>query len=60
MEPSEIRPGDQVNYIDVDRIRWGPWQVVSVEGRSAVILIDGLTELPISLDHLAKPGDHQG
>ena len=54
MPASELRPGDNVTYRDVDSEEWGPWEVVEVSEEKITIRINGRLELDIEAHLLRK------
>ena len=50
MPDREIQPGDWVEFVDVDRTRWGPWRVLDVGDTQAKVNIDDTMtdEIPLS------------
>lgn len=51
-----VKPGDQVVYIDIDHILWGPWQVISVSKKELEVHVEDTITLFLGRNKVHKLG----
>ena len=56
MAVSDFRPGDEVTYRDLERVRWGPWKILDVLGDDILVEIDEEFSYAMSARLLDKVG----
>lgn len=54
MSGDMLKSGDSVVYHDKDHVRWGPWEVVAVQGGQATVLIERQVSYSVPTESLQK------
>ena len=60
MVESRFTPGDVVVYRDLERMQWGPWEVVEIFVDTVIVSVEDRVYYPIRAGYLQKIKQGEG